>query len=141
MNKWLPIEFCDLCLLITRKFVEYGIILKTSKSNSGGFRISLRGANLKRGAPTYYLAKFRPKLHENKKIGLSGGARLKFDYVDLTLSKSYGFRSNKWTYKILYLKGFPVQMFPQFIKNISFYFLHTHIYIRTYNCVPNLSMK
>ena len=62
---------------------HFGIISETLHQvlltfSSGGSRISQRrGANPKGGAPTYYLANFSQKLHENEEIlGQRGGARV-----------------------------------------------------------------
>ena len=45
---------------------------------SGGSRISQTGAPNRKGAPTYYLAKFCQKLHENGENWIRGeGARIK----------------------------------------------------------------
>ena len=68
------------------KFPVFGLI---TEHNSGGSRISQRrGANPKGGAPTYYLANFSWKLHENEEIlGQRGDARPSPPPLDPPLSQ------------------------------------------------------
>ena len=57
------------------KALSHSILAPISKLASGGSRISQTGAPiLEGGAPTYYLANFSRKLHENEDIlGQSAG--------------------------------------------------------------------